>query len=269
MYKLRKIIRWRMFSLVELMVSMFIFLLMMGVMMRYFTAANQIWRSTAKKNEVYSNARIAMNLMVRDLQCAMYNNDWETTKGIYPFWQTGASGTLGEKLCFISTSPIKSNSAVSSICELRYSIVAQNSTVTSGSETIPEFWLIRSSVGDNEATKYNFDSYPMSSFDVARMTNIFQDTSSGDWQKVVPYVVDLEFKCYELDTSSEIPTATIVAGSVFPSRITINLSIIDKNTYKKYLKIKDTMGQTKADTFLNENKLTFSRTVFLRKRGSS
>ena len=42
------------FTLVELMVSMFLFLIIMGIVARYFAAANQAWRVTARKNEIYA-----------------------------------------------------------------------------------------------------------------------------------------------------------------------------------------------------------------------
>jgi hypothetical protein len=329
MIMLKKNKMFRMFSLVELMVSMFIFLLMMGVMMRYFTAANQIWRSTAKKNEIYSNARIAMDLMARDLQGMMYNNDRETPKGIYPFWHTTAGlpvgpvsdpihGNLGECISFISYSPISplkilGVSAISNICEVRYSVVAQgdNEPVSLGStDTIPEFWLIRSTVGDNDNStpnKYNFDEFPraqlngttlaceMQDYSGNRMRNIFVRTSTasesscGDWQKVIPHVVELEFKCYGYDNDSlsstygkliEIPsqdgTETNIAltyyikdrGSYYPDRIKIIMSIIDKTTYYKYVKVYNSDGQTAADKVIDDNKITFSRTVYLGNRES-
>jgi hypothetical protein len=116
------------------------------------------------------------------------------------------------------------------------------------------------------------------------MKTIFQDSSSGTWQKVIPYVVDLEFKCFnnvidddktlqdsleykapQVLTSSSDSSAT---GSPFPDQIKIIMSVVDKNTYQRYLKIKTTMSDTEANDFLDKNKLTFSRTVFLRKRGS-
>ncbi len=77
----------RLFTLVELMVSMFLFLIIMAIVARYFAAANRAWRITARKNEVYANARVALDIIARDLQGALYNNDWTVNgRGVYPFF---------------------------------------------------------------------------------------------------------------------------------------------------------------------------------------
>lgn len=282
--------------MIELMVSMFIFLLMMGVMARYFTAANQIWRSTAKKNEIYSNARVAMDLIARDIQGVLYNNDLESAKGIYPVWHKGASGAFGEMLNFVAYTPLKPDKdAVSSICEIRYSTVSEGQTLIVGSTTLEEFDLIRSSVGDNNEDKYNFSLFPRCTYDSVsgeykvkdyytanskyRIESVFEDSSSGDWQRVIKYVVDLKFEFYYYDatsyttekstkfldlTDSFVTNSDKDKGDNLPNRIRIVMSIIDKATYLKYKKI---AAADKAD-FLKDNKLTFFRTVYFSKRES-
>jgi type II secretory pathway pseudopilin PulG len=73
------------FSLIELLAAMAIFLILSTVMMRFFNSAQQVWNSAEKRNELYSDARVIMNLVSRDLQAAMYNNQ-DSPEGICPFW---------------------------------------------------------------------------------------------------------------------------------------------------------------------------------------
>ena len=76
----------RHYTIVEVMVAMGIFLIMMTIMMQFFTSAQKVWNLASKKNMLYADARVAMNLMTRELQSMLYNNDDDGSTGIYPFW---------------------------------------------------------------------------------------------------------------------------------------------------------------------------------------
>ena len=74
----------RHYTIVEVMVAMGIFLVMMTIMMQFFTSAQKVWNLASKKNMMYADARVAMNLMTRELQSMLYDNEVDT--GTYPFW---------------------------------------------------------------------------------------------------------------------------------------------------------------------------------------
>lgn len=74
------------YTIVEVMVAMGIFLVMMTIMMQFFTTAQQMWNISAKRNDMYADARVAMNLMTREIQCMLYRNEATDGTGIYPFW---------------------------------------------------------------------------------------------------------------------------------------------------------------------------------------
>ena len=151
----------RHYTIVEVMVAMGIFLVMMTIMMQFFTSAQKVWNLASKKNMLYADARVAMNLMTRELQSMLYDNDSDNT-GYYPFWHEcealpANAATVGGKtryyfwkdssnndiyeydfrnhfssnfyyyltaLSFIATTDIKQVEAVGSdVCEIRYKFI--------------------------------------------------------------------------------------------------------------------------------------------------
>ncbi len=275
----------RFFTLVELMVSMFLFLVIMAIVARYFAAANRAWRITARKNEVYANARVALDLMVRDLQGAMYNNDWTVPgRGIYPFfhYNPGTSAATGEQLCMITQTPLTPLGATSNVCEVRYSYYRDNNDYATGTEDTRrenEFWLVRSCTPNKNSTgadngAYDFAANPIDKISSGTLTwrgaavvgNIFN--SSNAWQKVIPHVMNLEFKCYKSDlTIQNALTASTITGSDFPVRVKVVLTVLDDASFIKYRTLRDA-GASSAAQFLSDNQLTFSRTVYMRTKES-
>jgi type II secretory pathway pseudopilin PulG len=147
----------RHYTIIEVMVAMGIFLIMMTIMMQFFTSAQKVWNLASKRNMLYADARVAMNLMTRELQSMLYDNDADSNN-IYPFWyqwtetNTTLTGTesipqeledywvdnkdLPEKvigtspkdayltvLNFISTTDLKPVDEGSDVCEIRYRFV--------------------------------------------------------------------------------------------------------------------------------------------------
>ena len=61
------------FTLVELIVAMAVFSILLLLMLQFFSGAQTIWRGMEKRNEIYANARIAMDLMTTHLQNTFYH----------------------------------------------------------------------------------------------------------------------------------------------------------------------------------------------------
>lgn len=175
------------FTLVELMMAMAIFTVISLIMMRFFSSAQQIWSKASQRNEVYADARIALDLIARDLQCALYNNDTSagSRKGIYPFWFQDVklvnnatyysdNNVQWTMLNFITATIAKPTSASSSICELRYTFVPMGETYKNPDNTIVDGgWLLRSCTGDggnatpfNAAVRYNVGDLVTSASDI-------------------------------------------------------------------------------------------------------
>lgn len=149
----KKIIRN--YTIIEVMVAMGIFLIMMTIMMQFFTSAQKVWNASAKRNMIYADARVAMNLMTREIQSILYDNDGnDLPNSIYPFWyewydinsyltsgntrpqeikdhylsnnelfEHSASSPYLTALNFISTTDLKPVDRGSDVCEIRYRFV--------------------------------------------------------------------------------------------------------------------------------------------------
>ena len=140
----------RHYTIVEVMVAMGIFLVMMTIMMQFFTSAQKVWNLASKKNMLYADARVAMNLMTRELQSVLYDSDTDSSN-IYPFWyewttigadgknrseideyfvdnkdlpENGSTGVpYLTQLNFISTTDLKPVDEGSDVCEIRYKFI--------------------------------------------------------------------------------------------------------------------------------------------------
>ena len=210
------------FTLLELILAMGILMVIMVIMLSFFSAAQKAWMTTSANAEIYENARVAMDLMTRDLQATLYNDEI-STRGIYPFWHESDN-----RINFISATNVGDAGDVSNIREVKYARSNGNlaaspltqedlpSTVL-GTTILKGGWLVRSVTGDftvdptdsNDKTKplnkYNFALFPKSLGDSQRMYKIFKEisgttviakASSNNFNYVVPYVVSLTFTCY-------------------------------------------------------------------------
>ena len=63
------------FTLLEIIVAMGVFSLLMAMTMQFFSGAQRIWSSSESRNTVYSDARVAMDLMATLLQSTYYKEN--------------------------------------------------------------------------------------------------------------------------------------------------------------------------------------------------
>ena len=59
------------FTLVELMVSMGVFLILLTLLLNFFSGTRQVWKTLRERNDAYANARIAMDLMSELVSCSV------------------------------------------------------------------------------------------------------------------------------------------------------------------------------------------------------
>lgn len=80
------------FTLLEVLVSMGVFMLLMLALMQFFSAAQGVWSRTGSKTSLYDSARIVMEIMANDLACAYYEPNHDSN---YQFFKISA-GTPDE-----------------------------------------------------------------------------------------------------------------------------------------------------------------------------
>jgi len=220
------------YTIVEVMMAMGIFLVMMTIMMQFFTSAQKVWNLASKKNMMYADARVSMNLMTRELQSMLYDNDSDGT-GIYPFWyqwtdmnvDTGAATpelstadnynvSYLTALNFISTTDLKSVDEGSDVCEIRYKFIPVYFDTTPTRTNAKGGKLQRCCTAeyyDNSGTAtltpsgttddYNFaaNPYPTSN----RVNAIWKpNTTALDFQTVITGVYALRFTCFAWSSTS-------------------------------------------------------------------
>jgi type II secretory pathway pseudopilin PulG len=191
------------FTLIELMAAMGVFAIIMFIVMSFFSAANKAWANCRERSEVFENARIAMDLISRDIQCMYY--EYEKIP-FYHYPGTSAAND-NEALFFISATSIRPIS-VSKICEIAYSFYNQDVPVVG--TACKAGWLVRSATADSNPSKWNYydtpavqlaleDPHAGKVFDMTDNTYAFTQNSASReaYNLVVPNVVWLSFVCIE------------------------------------------------------------------------
>jgi type II secretion system protein J len=278
------------FTLIELVVAMAIFSILMMILINIFTSAQKAWSTASARNEMTENARIAMDIMSRDIQSIYYEN------GKIPFWHkeksadAGAAGGIeyiNELLAFVSaTSTPQTNGDDSRLFEVCYQLYYAED-FTTGANPANAGWLQRSVTGDGGSVpnlKWNFyrdndwtaPSVVAQSSAAATFTT--NDDSRNAFQKLIPYVTALEFTCLKqikdglgnpvLDVIT--PTDTSI-HTEFPYAIMIKLTVMNGIAWEKW----QAMGgkphlvgeSSRAEEFRKENERTFTKTVLIGDRG--
>jgi type II secretory pathway pseudopilin PulG len=293
------------FTLLELILAMGILSVIMVLMLSFFSAAQKVWMTSSANAEIYENARVAMDLMTRDLQSALYNNE-NSTKGIYPFWHESDN-----RINFISATNVGDANDISNIREVKYA--RSDGTITPddlrNGTPLKAGWLVRSVTGDfsidpadaNDKTKplnkYNFALFPGSDGDTQRTYKIFKeiaggtDTAKGSssyFNYVVPYVVSLKFTCYNslvqdmrdinddgdnADAVYNFNSSNTAAPTPFPYAIKIDIVLLDRASWSKWRAMGGVVANPDSDAagpkaFRKSHQRSFTKMIFFGERNS-
>ena len=222
------------FTLIELVVAMAVFSVIMLVMMSLFGSVQKVWTTSIGRSSLYDNARLAMDLVSRDLQSAYYAKD------ITPFAvdKTADNGAIA----FISATDIPQNDKrTSPYSEVKYKI-------DSG-------WLKRSVTSNKDDSGNANTNWDYS--DPAKFSTAFN--TSEPFHKVVPYLTSLSFATYKLD-GSDCP------NDQFPAIVKVQMSFLGKNSYAKWKALSDA-GASNANEYKENHEHTFTKIIFLGNRG--
>ena len=257
------------FTLLELLVAMAVFSMMMAILFRFIDIAQSAWTNSASRSMVYENARLAFDLIGRDLQSSYYSED------TIPFWHKAATDSSwgenrNESLAFIATTNIPPfDNCDSKFCEVKYQLYYADNH-----DDANEGWLMRSITGDHvdpadgggANPKWNYHS----EFDISKSTatSAFtgDDTSSDAYSGVIPYVTELSFKCLKRNADEITADSTGTSDTEFPSSVIVTITLMSRFTFKKWQTL-DAAGASNADLFKEENSSTFRKTFFLGEKG--
>lgn len=282
------------FTLIELIVVFVILAIIIMAGFQFFTATQNTWNISENKRETFENARIALDLISRDLESACYAD------GAAPFWHWKPNPTTtsigiyrNELLAFVSDTPLPPNDkCTSTLCEVKYQLYFAPSHDSN------EGWLRRSVTGNKDFyglddEKWNYlnnlkigyettaDITSANRYTSAALTA--NSSSSSDFQKVIPFVLDLSFDCdsggviIPPDTTTTKTTKDLLrpynkTTNPFPSNITITITLMDRVSWNKWIALQSnsvypTNETAAAKVFREAHQLTFKRSVYLGDRG--
>ena len=286
----KNIRRRKSFTLIELMIVMVIFIVLFAIITKFYNAAHKVTSSVNEHTMTFENAKIAMDLMTREIQCIYYENEntpfwhWQPSDSANP--PAGRGSYRNEFLAFVSVTNFPQNDdSTSKISEIKY----QKYYATNHNDS-KDGWLRRSVTSnkldggaDNPKWNYynNLTVGYTSTLEVGTDTPVASFTinsfSNESYQKVIPYITDLTFTCFDREgaeitpdsgTSTSADSGTITG---FPFSIEISLSLMNKNSWQKWIDIggdvnpeNDSEG---AEVFRNKHERTFKKTVLIGNRG--
>jgi len=271
MHLIKNKINKKVFTLFELMVAMAIFSMMMAILFKFIDVAQKAWTDSSNRSMVYENARLAFDLIARDLQSSYYSQDK------IPFWHKAATDSSwganrNESLAFISTTNTPPyDNCDSSFYEIKYQLYyADNHNDSS------EGWLMRSVTGDHldpavgggENSKWNYLENFTVSYDTSSSAFTGDDTSSESYSGVIPYVTNLSFLCLRRNGTTITADSTGTTTTEFPSTVLVAITLMDRFSFKKWQAL-DAAGAPNKDIFKEDNSSTFRKTFFLGEKGQN
>jgi type II secretory pathway pseudopilin PulG len=226
------------FTLIELLAAMGIFTIIMLIVFQMLASSQKVWSLSETNTRIYENARIALDVITRDLQCAIASN---RPGGEIPFW-TGAvaapsTPTGNDLLAFVSAVD-PSTYAQSKLCEIVY----HHADDTSG-----DYEFKRSIVCDTLSSgtaNTNWDFYGVNS-GTAWLSGALRNT-------VIRGVDDLQLICQ--DGSG----ATMAAGTYteLPAAVYVSITLFDPKLSDVWTNLPDAKK--------NQSRRTFTKMIYLK-----
>lgn len=280
------------FTLVELIVSLAVFSILLTVMLQFFSGAQRLWSNTESRNQLYSDARVAMDLMSTLLQNAYYTQESapfvidqaapdKENRNSSMYFGTKAKMDLGgtADIRFVSFQRAENQNLANSAIE---NTAAKNSALVL---TV----LCNDSKKPTTLKKYN-DSFPPFStgytladvldnvvgflYDEAQNTGSkyrYQLLDNVTGLQITPYrITDSGSPGFEPILSSELTTKKLGSANLkeayfdYPYLVEIQLSLMDPKNFEIW---KDMEADSKvAEKFRREHEYTFTRAVFMDNR---
>ncbi len=215
------------FTMIELLVAMGVLALLMLMLVQFFGGAQTVWTQTATNTRVYENARVALELIQRDLECAIASN---LPGREIPFYGGDYSGGTPPETVFVAATTLPGTGAKSKLCEIRYYVVGNI--------------LMRQCINDSAAGSWNF---------FGNTANWQNNGNTGD--EIVSGIVNngVQLRCFDA-------TGTAITGSVnvLPAYIQISVTVFDE----KLTDLSTELG-TAWQERVDQSKRTFTKILTL------
>lgn len=237
--------RRRAFTLVELLAAMAIFTVMLGMVFAMLAGAQRAWSAVDRNTRIYENARILMDLITRDLQCAIAS-DAEGQE--IPFrlfdhaYDTNMElSTDPEVVAFVSAID-PGSSAAARVSELQYS------HDTSGDYA---YMFRRSITSDNHS---EWDFYNFKGPDPTDPSDDIDWLDHQNFQRVVEGVESVQISCF--DDNDEM-TNYSDSYAHLPTVVRVSFTLFDPSAL-------DVPAGDRRDQLINQSRRSFNKIIFLR-----
>lgn len=241
------------FTLVEVLVAMAVFSILMMFMMRFFSGTQKLWADAEGQNEVYSDARVAMDFVSTLLENSV------TVENKMPF--ALVKGTFGDdRIYFCTKSPIKLNTNAQS--KMFFVVLRiDNPLETDVDKKYPDK-LRLAALGDQSSA--SFDSmFHTATLDTTKVDALLGSGTLNDTcEAIIDRVTGLELTAYK-DDMTKYTGSTI---NQVPYAVTIKLSMLDSNNYRKWKELEGRISEgtnTNSYRFRKQNEREFTRTIYL------
>lgn len=249
----RRSARRRRFTLIELISAMAVFVILMLVLLQFFSAAEKAWTTTNANTEVFESARIAFDVISRDLKCAAARKDDIPGRDI-TFRLTNNSlqkGVVSNGVMLeFESSTVSSSAAGCDLALVSYQYRHENPTLN-----LPHHSLQRVAVGSNNALWADSVYNPTAKATVGY-------PNGGTWETVIDNVLEARMFC--LDANMNPAATSWTSGTeltTLPYCIVVNLTLMDR----KNLALWDQLPSgTPKDNLEKRAARTFTKYIFLK-----
>lgn len=230
------------YSLIELLSAMTVFSLLMMALMQFLVSAQKIWTGSNAKTVMFEDARVAMNLLSRDINEIFYTQE------------TGGFGidaiTDGTKMAFTTRVDGKPNS----LCNSNIAIVTWEYDSVNN---LLKRQVLGDVVGPDGATKQpKYDATNYSKVNDALTTTVSNE--------VIERVVGFKLNVYKKDMGS---TSFTIGEGYIPYLVTITISLLDQSSYDRWRSIDTSTDPSENHIIVKNNMRTFTKYIFIGDRG--
>ena len=268
----------RRFTLVELLVSMGVLVVILGFILQFFIGSQRLWQSMEQRNNIYADARVAMDLMTTMLQNSFFS------EGGIPF-RIDRSENNRHKIYFATQTMQNLPGGKLKYVSFQLGNCDLDSTSTSGTATTGEWDELKLAVFcDQEGEEFSryFPPYGLEGAAnlseardgvIAKLDGQLRnstrdpDVSEPYGTVLVRHVTSLEIIPYALDSSSSTDWLREISETLydeFPYMVVVKLTMLSPADFTTWKAMTQITGQeSEAEEFLETHAYTFSRTVFI------
>jgi len=234
------------FTLIELLVAMSVLVIIVVLLFQVLNHGRNAWSAIERNARVYENARIALDIIARDLQSAVAldENGREIPFYVGGMDAPGGTGLSQAMVAFVSAAPPLNDNVNSRLTEISYTWDED------------EYLLMRRMVQDEEDADWDF--YGSSNNENNWVTTV----GSANFEGVIEGVEELRFLCYNQGGNLiEFSGAEGQTMNRLPSYVAVSITLVDPRAADTDL------PDAARDRIKDRSRRTFNKVIYLRAEG--